>query len=277
MKSESNRSVTIEHLLRLKRAEVPPAEFWSTFDRELRAKQLAALVAKRPWWQRLPKAFSKLTRYRVPLGASAVLAITFFTVRDRDDTAPAVSANSSVESVAVDVTSERQEARQESMPSAAAAVPVADAISVPSGATSVPVESLVAGPAPVEVSGALLGASSPSENWVADSTTPSSRHIAANLASIQSSDSLHPRTLLGVTSGFETRMMPQRNAIEPLQQMTPPSDTRRSRLLTAMVSAASLETSTRTTARAASRIEEERLYDQIQRFGARADRVQMKF
>jgi len=274
MKSESNRSVTIEDLLRLKRAETPPAEFWSTFDRELRAKQLAALVAKRPWWQRLPKALSKLSRYRVSLGASAVLAITFFSVRDRDIT-PEVSADNAVESVAIDVTSEQQQTRQESTPSVVAAVPVADAISAPFDAPSVTVEApVVAALTAVEASRALPVASVVAGNRA---DTPSSRHIAANLASIQSSESLHPRTLLDVTGGFETRMMPLRTAIEPLQQMTPPSDTRRSRLLTAMVSTASLETSTRTTARAASRIEEERLYDQIQRFGARADRVQMKF
>jgi len=72
--------------------------------------------------------------------------------------------------------------------------------------------------------------------------------------------------------------MPTRAAVEPLQQMTPPSDTRRSRMLTAMVSTASLETSSQTTERAASRmISEERIYDQIHRFGARGDRLQVKF
>ena len=40
MNPESTRPIVIEDLLRLKRAERPPAEFWSTFDRELRAKQL---------------------------------------------------------------------------------------------------------------------------------------------------------------------------------------------------------------------------------------------
>jgi hypothetical protein len=71
--------------------------------------------------------------------------------------------------------------------------------------------------------------------------------------------------------------MPTRVTVEPLQQMTPPSDTRRSRLLTAMVAPASWDTSARTTERAASRIDEERLYDQIHRFGARGAGVQMKF
>jgi hypothetical protein len=44
--SESKRPIQIEDILRLKRAERPPAEFWGEFDRQLRAKQLAALVSK---------------------------------------------------------------------------------------------------------------------------------------------------------------------------------------------------------------------------------------
>ena len=71
--------------------------------------------------------------------------------------------------------------------------------------------------------------------------------------------------------------MPARAAVEPLQQMTPPGDSRRSRLLTAMVSQASLDATMRATARAASRIEEDRLYERIQRFGARGDQVNVKF
>src|SRR5688572_24287930 len=80
MKSESKQPITVEDLLRLKRAERPAPEFWTEFDRQLRAKQLAALVAKRPWWQTLPR-FSLLARYRIPLGAAAVVALTAFTVR----------------------------------------------------------------------------------------------------------------------------------------------------------------------------------------------------
>jgi hypothetical protein len=83
--------------------------------------------------------------------------------------------------------------------------------------------------------------------------------------------------LLGGKTGFESRGLPSRSTVEPLAQMTSPGESRRARLLTAMVSTASLETSARTTERAASRIAEERLYDQVQRFGARGDRLNVKF
>lgn len=48
-----SRKPTLEELLRVKRAERPPAEFWKRFEDELRAKQLAAIVAPRPWWRSL--------------------------------------------------------------------------------------------------------------------------------------------------------------------------------------------------------------------------------
>src|SRR5690349_328530 len=88
MKSERDRPISIEDLLRLKRAERPPAEFWTTFDRELRAKQLSALVGKRPWWQNVPKSFPRLFRYRIPLGASAVIALTLVSLRHERPAAP---------------------------------------------------------------------------------------------------------------------------------------------------------------------------------------------
>ena len=80
MSYEGKRPVTLEDLLRLKRAERPPAEFWAQFDRQLRAKQLAALVEKRPWWR--TRVFAGWSRIHLPLGAAAVLALTFVTVRD---------------------------------------------------------------------------------------------------------------------------------------------------------------------------------------------------
>ena len=81
--NQEKRPITLEDILRLKRAERPPAEFWESFDRELRAKQLAALVEKRPWWRSLPRAFSLsgFTRFHLPVGATAVLAITFLATR----------------------------------------------------------------------------------------------------------------------------------------------------------------------------------------------------
>lgn len=77
--------MTIEKLLQLKRAERPAPEFWSQFEQELRAKQLAAIVEKRPWWMalRLPALSPALRRFQLPVGAAAVLVVTFLIVSER--------------------------------------------------------------------------------------------------------------------------------------------------------------------------------------------------
>ena len=77
MNPDSERKVTVEDLLRLKRAERPPAEFWATFEAEIRAKQLSAIVNRRPWWHGLSQAAAVVSRYQLPFGAAAALAVTW--------------------------------------------------------------------------------------------------------------------------------------------------------------------------------------------------------
>lgn len=74
-----NSKVTVEDLLRLKRAERPNAEFWNKFEVELRQKQLAALVERRPWWQQIPLLVNR--RAYLPIGATAVLTFTLVSLR----------------------------------------------------------------------------------------------------------------------------------------------------------------------------------------------------
>jgi hypothetical protein len=88
------------------------------------------------------------------------------------------------------------------------------------------------------------------------------------------------RSLLSSAAQFsriEARTVTARAAVEPLQQITPPSERRGTRILTAMVSMASVENAMRATERAASRLSEEQLYEQIQRFGARGAGVNVRF
>jgi len=281
MKPESNRPITIEDILRLKRAETPAPEFWATFDRELRAKQLSALVGKRPWWRTLPALFGKVSRYRIPLGAGAAVAVAFFSLHNFNS--PPASTQAPANSSPVVAMETRTPTDLaivvDSIPTvhetiAAAAVgttPEPHDLPVPAvmvAAVSVDEpKPVVAAPAAlpgVQIQGSITAA-------------PAAQRVAANLSVVQTKDVVSARRLLDVASGFEERVMPTRAAVEPLQQMVPPGDSRRSRLLTAMVSTASLEASMRTTERAASRLDEEKLYDQIHRFGARGDRVQVKF
>lgn len=71
--------VTVEDLLHLKRAERPDAGFWTSFERELRQKQLTALLEKRPWWQMLPQLLTR--RVYLPVGATAILAFTLVSMK----------------------------------------------------------------------------------------------------------------------------------------------------------------------------------------------------
>lgn len=85
-KPTSRPPITLEQLLRLKRAEKPDADFWQKFEVELHQKQLAALVERRSWWQTLPRLLQ--TRGVLPIGATAVLAFTFVSVRNQNALAP---------------------------------------------------------------------------------------------------------------------------------------------------------------------------------------------
>lgn len=77
------RKVSLEEVLRLKRLERPEPQFWDRFDKELREKQLAAIMARRPWWQMdLGRIMTGLARARVPVGAAAVLTLTFLVIRE---------------------------------------------------------------------------------------------------------------------------------------------------------------------------------------------------
>jgi hypothetical protein len=63
--------VTLEQLLRLKRAERPEAEFWTDWEQELRRRQLASLVKTRSWHERLFDSGFRRLRRIAPVGAAA--------------------------------------------------------------------------------------------------------------------------------------------------------------------------------------------------------------
>ncbi|MDX2186090.1 MAG: hypothetical protein SFV32_04085 [Opitutaceae bacterium] len=74
------RQVTLEDLLRLKRAERPAPEFWVNFEAELRRKQLAAAIEqRRPWWH--ISLSSRFLRLGVPVGAAAAVAFAWVSLR----------------------------------------------------------------------------------------------------------------------------------------------------------------------------------------------------
>lgn len=77
MKRDTEKKITLEDLLRLKRSERPAAEFWAAFEAQIRTKQLSAIVSRRPWWDRFSRGFAVVGRHQLSLGAAAAFAMAF--------------------------------------------------------------------------------------------------------------------------------------------------------------------------------------------------------
>lgn len=262
---DRKRPIGVEELLRLKRAERPSPEFWPEFERELRAKQLAALVEKRPWWRSLPAAVRGFSWYQVPLGAAAVLALTLFSLRSHQS-APGLarSGDSGVtDAVASAVADFRSHAAPDSATTVRASVAADNAVAT---AAAEPLRSDATPPSELARMVPMLstGTNTPAEE------RPSARSIAENLAAAE--------VILGTTAPtFESRVVPVRQAPrEPLTEITTASESHRSRFAAAFA-AMTADGSVAPSARVARRLSDEQLYDSIHRFGASGNSVSFKF
>ena len=276
MNHESRRPVAIEDLLRLKRAERPPAEFWDGFDRQLRAKQLAALVEKRPWWRSLPRLASGFTRWSLPVGATAILAVAFVATRDFSiEPAATGRPEQSVSAAnrAGDLVSVAESTAPRVAPSSvAAAVTVAPARIEYVAAAGVP--------AGRDTAAADASGSFPGGRMEVEEVSPSARHIAANLAAAQAAVPEIARGLLTSPRGFEERLLSTQLTTEPLAQVSTPEERSRARFATAMVASFNGDTRSRvSSANVARRISDDRVYDdvEIRRVGATGNSVAWRF
>jgi len=236
--------VTLEDLLRLKRAERPPPEFWAEFERELRKKQLAALVERKSWWHELAAAYSRFGRMRLPLGAIAVLALMFLSFRyyspPRGEPQGIADGNSPAnQAVVLTAAQPHDNARLVTVtPPAHERMPDAQA-AAGSLHTTAPV---------AEVSQAAPGQVSMVIPWLGDvlenrtgtvELTPSARTIAVNLAAVAV---IEPELVDAVARprGFEERAMPAvrpRHTAEVLPTAAAVTEPRRARLLASLGSA----------------------------------------
>jgi hypothetical protein len=219
--SDHRSKVTIEDLLRLKRAERPSAEFWSTFERELRQKQLSALLDKRPWWQDLPQFFAR--RAYLPIGATAILAFTLVSVKHYTPQIVQVEAASVGSSVALNRQSEIPAEHPVSVPVSSplvnrndqAASRLDDRTNVLASNQSLPAEPAALAPA--------VAAPRSSE-------TPSARFIAANLANLEQSEPELVNAVMGSRLSSPARVQTVSASLVELASV-PTSASKRSRLL----------------------------------------------
>ncbi len=271
--SSKRHKVTIEDLLRLKRAERPTADFWSNFERELRQKQLAALLEKRPWWQEWPQLLTR--RSYLPIGATAILAFTLISVKYYTPALltqlPAPAANSTVV--------------RGNLPAADSAPVVAAPVSSPLVNRNDPAAARLDDRVAVSALKTGLPAETPSPEVQMPQmvpqaeVTPSARSIAANLARLEQSEPELVNAVVGNRLSSPVRV--QTAALQTADLASLPTNaSRRTRLL---VQYSDRQLSPEPTApdivreRLARRLGDPDITDRISRLGLRGDAVSLKF
>jgi hypothetical protein len=274
--SERRSSVTVENLLHLKRVERPPAEFWAEFDRQLRGKQLAAIVDASVGWRRW-FGIRSLVRVAVPLGVAAVLALAVDSWR-RVSSTPASFSQATLASVAFSG-AQLDSSQRGKMESSEVAVGSRDmrALSLSSEMLS-PAESAEVRSS---VAAELTAVRADTRREVAvERESPSARSIAANFAAVLGADPGLIKIIEHV-SNLDIRPAASRTLAEPLAQIATPQDNRRARLLAYSVSsdphAPDSSDAVRSRERLTRRLSDDALYDSISRLGLTGQSVSIKF
>ena len=269
---------TLEDLFALKRSEKPSAEFWDTFQAEFHVRQRAAAVEPRRWWFVLPRVFVGLSRYQMPVGAAAVLAVTFLSFREYREPGleiaymPAAPLLSESATPAV--------APSESPELVANAVMDASASNALEYAVSVDVPASASGAAPVSLSPMVVwaGVAANRGETVSDEPSPSARSIAANMAAVRAEQPQLSRFL----SEPRINLTSSAPVADPLADVSVTGSAREP--LFAYQPAGSSATQLNGEAepadipsRIASRLSDDLLYDSVRRLTAGGDRLTLKF
>lgn len=285
-----NKKVTLEEVLRLKRSERPDPSFWAQFEEQLRAKQLAAIVERRPWWHLdLARVSSGVARLRVPLGATAVLALTIVTVQQYRS--PATAGASLIADTEVVPSSEVAQINQ--LDAVISAPGTSDSMEIPVN-TPVGETTLVAStdtPTPSSrVTTRRLGGVSPMLPWLGemesvtgDAGSQAGSSLVAEFSGLRAHDLVLESSMTEADRAF-TSLRPQdrsANLVEPLTQVTAPSESRRERLAALVAPAAlksnSSKSSDRVRERMISRLSEDELYINASRLGVDKGRLSLSF
>lgn len=277
---QSTKAVTLEDLLRLKRAERPVAEFWSQFDEALRAKQLAAIVERRPWWRIEFRGLTAgLARLRVPVGLAAVAVLSFVTVQQfRAPTnlaseAPVDGAGVAAVSVSGGTVVAVTTTELNAVNAAVEAAGDAENAAAPALASS-------AGAAVTSLSLAAAATSSVLE----ESDALATAGLASNLRALRGSGFTGlDSTGVAMLELGTLRSSPRAASVEePLARVTAPTESRRERLA-ALVAPASMKSLSsagfpdRVRERMISRLSEDELYNSVSRLGVERGGLRVSF
>lgn len=272
--SSQRPKITLEDLLRLKRAERPDAEFWGKFERELRQKQLTALLQKRPWWQELPQLLVR--RSYLPLGATAVLAFTLVSIKYYAPTQIAQEETSLNGSPAV--AGDMAIPSPETFPAPSVSSPLLNrndqAVSRLDDRTALATMNVEMPAADRDTEVQMPQMVAPKEI-----ETPSARSIAANLARLEQSEPELINSVVGNRLSSPARVRTASLQVNDLASM-PTSASKRSRLLAQY---SDRQLAPEPTApeivreRLSRRLGDPDLYDRISRLGVRGDAVSLRF
>ena len=259
---EQRPKVTVEDLLRLKRAERPSAEFWTSFEYELRQKQLTALLKKRSWWQELPQLLAR--HAYVPVGATAIFAFTLVSVKyfpssqvTAVETAPLSVGASSLAPAASLAPSPVSSVLINRDERAALAATESSAVTAATITTASDVMPVMVAPAPAE--------------------TASARSIAANLARLEQSEPELVNSVLGSRLSPPARELTADAPVAELASLSPGA-AKRNRIL---VSYSDRPLSPEPAApaivreRLSQRLGDPEIYDRISRVGIKGDAVSL--
>ncbi len=267
--------VTLEDLLRLKRAERPTAEFWQNFERELRQKQLTALLEKRPWWQELPHLLRR--RSYIPIGATAILAFSLVSIKFYQPAAVTPAQEQALEaSVPVNELFAKADIEAEAAPVSSLLVNRNDQ-AAPRLNDRIAATAMMADNPPENSQAEILMPAMVAPRQV---ESPSARSIAANIARLEQTEP----ELLNAVVGNRLSSSPARVQTASLQvsELASMQSTasKRSRLLAQY---SDRQLAPEPTApdivreRLARRLGDPEIYDRISRLGVRGDAVSLKF
>lgn len=272
-------SVTVEQLIRLKRAEQPPAAFWLDFDRAMRAKQLAAIVEPRPWWAPFIRLSTRVSRYQLPVGATAVLALTFFTVNQYhlpqgEPVYVSALARSIHDTATVGSTDAGPDVGTlvNAQISTGERIAVVPSVTVAERPTASPEAQSVE---PASMISMLDG--SRASLFAASADSRSARLIAANLAQVEAGGPELAR-LIDRAAGLDvTNLLGRAEPVDPLTQMQSPADSNRVRRLLANYTSSPVSAeeaaAQRNTGRVGRGLSDERLYERVSRFDVEGERL----
>jgi hypothetical protein len=273
--SDQQPKVTLENLLCLKRAERPAPEFWLTFERELRQKQLAALLEKRPWWQGLPQMLVR--KAYLPIGATAILTFTLVSVKYY---APSQIAQSDepVSSAPVIV------AHPFASPSTATAAlpvssPLLNRVDQPAVNSAAEIRKDLNSNRGDSAAEKSLAKTDQIPAYSDPSGSPSARSIAANLAHLEQSEPELLNAVLGTSFGSQSRLQ---NQAAPVVELASLSSTSAKRIrLVAHYNDRQLSSeptaSEAARERLSRRLADADFNDRFSRIGLKGDQVSLKF